>query len=239
MNTKEEIKKYIILELERVKNFPELNYPADLGKDYYKFKQKEVDLECFRYGKTITRIWVQQRNNRLLLPDMPERIAELCIELKEVHRLDLDLITNISQFCEYYTSWKNLEELINGASITYENMFKWPSDCKRITDVIIEKACMNGVFVGFAELEATVKNQLHITFDVLADNYLRGNVIRQGSKDNAKKIFLKKFGWNGYRGGMEMTGQNDIKLNYNKSEIYTGEINKSAQKDIIIYFTPD
>ena len=238
MKTKAEIKEYIVKCMDLMKEYPQLNYPADMGKSYYQFEQKNVDVDCFRYGRTLTRIWLQQKNNRLLLPDMPDMVSELCIELKEVHRLDINLDENISQFCEYYTRWKNLEELINGKPITYENMFKWSGDCTRITNIILKDACKDGVFVGFGDVDASKMNQLHIIFDVLVSTYLVEKTKTKGNKDISEKIFLRKFGWNGYRTDLEKIGNNDIRLKYSLKEIYEKGNNKTARKNIELYLSP-
>lgn len=236
MNTKEEIKDWIIKEMVRVKDFPDLNYPSDLGKDFNHHELKEVDLWCFRYGKTLTRIWVQQKNNRLLLPDMPETISELCIELKEVHKLDIDIISNISQFCECYTRWKNLYELINGTPITFESMFKWKGDCTRITNVILKGACKDGIFVKFPNIDGTEQNQLYILVDVIFTHYVKDEIARKkGDKEIAKKIFFKKFGWNAYREGSEKTGLRDIVLKTSYKKIYAADNNTGVKRDIELY----
>ncbi len=239
MDTKETIKSYIEKSLERVKDFPDLNYPTDLSRDYYIKEQKKIVTECFRYGRILSTIWIQQPDK--LFPDMPEVMSELITNnpqfLKYRKEHNIDIFNNIGQFVEYYTRWQNLDSLINGVPITYENMFKFPGERVRITQIISEQACSNGEFIGFSEVDATPLNQFYLLFDVIKEKYLQEKKVK-GALDIVKRLFFKKFGWNPYREEEEKSGKKtDISLKKTIKDIIKPGArmqskNKVARKDI-------
>jgi hypothetical protein len=138
MNTKEEIKEYIIRELKRVKDFPYLNYPTDLGKDFYIMEHQKIKMECSRHGRILSKIWVQQ-DDKLLPPDMPELMSDFIVNnpqfIEDRKKYDIDIFMNISQMVEFYTRWKNLSSLIKEKSDSFRPIFNVESyDFKSMYD---------------------------------------------------------------------------------------------------------
>lgn len=132
MKTKEEIKDWIIKELDRVKDFPNLNYRSGLGNERYLKKLDDLDDNCHEYGTKLVQVWIQQ-DDKLLLPDMPEIVSELVLELMD--KYNIDPYFNIGQFVEYYTRWKNLTSLIKEKTESFRPIFNVESyDFKSIYD---------------------------------------------------------------------------------------------------------
>ncbi len=87
--------------------------------------------------------------------------------------------------------------------LTYERLFKDPKECERITNIILEQACKDGVFNGFEEAKpAKQGNQLKITYEIIAGQYLKKIYSDPGKGliEAAKQKFFERFKWLGYRG---------------------------------------
>jgi hypothetical protein len=107
---------------------------------------------------------------------------------------------------------RNREESSDTFILTYERLFKNPNDCARITKIILEKGCMNGLFKGFEGVSSTPKNQLLIAYDIIKERFLRTSLAdTHGTKETSKQLFYERFGWEGYRAGRPK-GKNAVSL---------------------------
>jgi hypothetical protein len=183
-----------------------------------------------------------------------KRIAEATTldELNQVKALILNRISlvgdrNIKDYTDVKRTLKELKSLVKyvdaeitafkpesntGAFIlTYERLFKNPSDCTRITKIILDEGCVNGIFKGFEGVSVTPMRQLLITYDIIKENFLKPSLAdTKGTKEAAKQLFYERFGWEGYREGRPK-GKNAVNLKKSKVA-YQIKNNLNAKRDI-------
>lgn len=116
--------------------------------------------------------------------------------------------------------------------LTYERLFKNPSDCTRITKIILDEGCVNGIFKGFEGVLVTPMRQLLITYDIIKENFLKPSLAEtHGTKDTCKQLFYERFGWEGYRDSERPKGKNAVNLKKSKVA-YQIKNNLNAKRDI-------
>jgi hypothetical protein len=127
---------------------------------------------------------------------------------------------------EFYKKISTKSEIL-----TYEKLFTDLNDCKRITKIINEQSCNNGIFVGFQNISGTPRNQILIAYDIIKDRFLKPvYASTKGSIEESKQLFLKHFGWKGVR---DTKTNEDRVINFKKSSVdYTTKPNKDAKKNL-------
>lgn len=127
---------------------------------------------------------------------------------------------------------KDLEKN-DDSPVTYEKLFKDSKECERLTQIITEQACKGGVFIGFDEAKSASKiNQIKIVYKLVSEKYFKDSRLKENNGlELVRQIFLKRFGWTGYRGKKQPNNPYCVDLK-NFTKIDDSKHNQTAIKEI-------
>ncbi|WP_423128230.1 hypothetical protein [Gaoshiqia sp. Z1-71] len=168
-------------------------------------------------------------------PDFKNEIIKKIVEDDiNFHALGFDNGESLSKWAKAKFKLNHLlsgqikhQDAIDQSPLNYEKLFKDPKECARLTNIIINEGCKDGVFCGFKDVPGNRRAQLIEAYDIIKEQFLKPIYAgTKGTVEEAKKLFFMRFGWIGYR-GTKPEGENLINLK--KS---TPAQSQSMRKDI-------
>jgi len=115
--------------------------------------------------------------------------------------IDPDKLKNdVKEFFEVFFYIQLIQSELKGGLTKYENLYKTPEDCQRITK-IMDEHCSAGIFQGFEGIEISAERQLSLIFELLHKTHIFKHNLIGSAKNVFLCLFYERFGYKGYRDG--------------------------------------